>query len=147
MPVTGGRKLKAILIKGGKGGVQSVRVGFFASARYEDGTSVVTVAASNEFGNKASGIPERPFMRLANAAVRPKLEKVLKARLNPQRMIVDETTAGLLGETLKGEIQESIRNLRLPPNAPSTIERKGGKSNPLIDTGFMRLSVSYEVKK
>ena len=50
-----------------------------------------------------------------------------------------------IGAVVAGAIQQSIRDLRDPPNAPATIERKGS-SNPLIDTGFMRLSVSWRVQ-
>ena len=32
-----------------------------------------------------------------------------------------------------------------PPNAPSTIKAKKGKSNPLIDTGELRKSITYVV--
>ena len=37
-----------------------------------------------------------------------------------------------------------MRDLRTPPNAPSTIKKKGS-SNPLIDTGEMVQSVDYKV--
>lgn len=40
------------------------------------------------------------------------------------------------------KVQQKIVDVRTPPNAPSTI-RKKGSSNPLIDTGAMRQSVSH----
>ena len=48
-----------------------------------------------------------------------------------------------LGILAKGDIQQSIVDLRDPPNAASTIRAKGS-SNPLIDTGEMKNSVDYE---
>jgi len=31
-----------------------------------------------------------------------------------------------------------------PPNAPSTVARKRGSTNPLIDTGQLRRSIDWE---
>ena len=64
---TGGKKLQRLLREAGKGGVSGVKVGFFSTAKYEDGTPVAAVAAWNEFGTKT--IPERPFFRRALAEV------------------------------------------------------------------------------
>lgn len=49
-----------------------------------------------------------------------------------------------VGAIAVGATQEYITNLRTPPNAPSTIEKKGS-DNPLIDTGSMRASVTWKV--
>lgn len=50
---------------------------------------------------------------------------------------------GLMGVLIKRQLQESIRNWTTPPNAPSTIARKGF-NDPLIDTGYMVSRVDYE---
>ena len=47
---------------------------------------------------------------------------------------------------MKREIQQSIRQLRTPPNSPLTIAMKGS-SNPLINTGKLRNSVDFEIIK
>ena len=47
---SGGEKLQALFKNAGKGGVKSVDVGVFASAKYPDGTPVALVAAVQEFG-------------------------------------------------------------------------------------------------
>jgi hypothetical protein len=44
-----------------------------------------------------------------------------------------------------GDIQHEITVLRHPPNAPATIRAKGS-SKPLIDTGEMRQSVTYQIR-
>jgi hypothetical protein len=49
-----------------------------------------------------------------------------------------------LGVVHAGDIQTSIRDLKNPVNADYTIQKKGS-SNPLIDTGRLRQSVTSEV--
>ena len=40
---TGGKKLERLLREAGKGGVSGVKVGFFSTAKYQDGTPVAAV--------------------------------------------------------------------------------------------------------
>ena len=158
--VQGGRKLAAFLrrAKSAKARSKQTDVGFFSTAKYPNGLNVAAVAAWNEFGTET--IPERPFLRQAISGAERDLLPVLKAGIDPKEMVIDARTAGLLGEVMKARIQQSITTLREPPNAPITISggwmrSKSGKpfrvkgkgsSNPLIDTGFMRQSVTYQVE-
>ncbi len=146
----GGKELNKLLGTALKGGVDSIEVGFYDSAKYPDGTPVTTVAAAQEFGvgdgADVDYIPERPFFRLASRSVRPNLTKILKAGIDVKKMTVEPFVAEKLGLEFQGEIQKSIKDLRDPPNAEATINRKGS-SNPLIDTGFMRQSVTYKVQR
>ena len=152
---TGGKKLQRLLREAGKGGVSGVKVGFFSTARYEDGTPVAAVAAWNEFGTKT--IPERPFFRNALAEMEDGIANVIKAGIDPRRMVVEDRLAGRVGEYVAGQVQESITALKDPPNAPETVARKrkklhgkkgvGGGENPLIDTGFMHDSVTWQVEQ
>ena len=144
MKRTGGRNLDKFLRAAGKGGVSGVSVGFFSTARYDDGTPVAAVAAWNEFGTK--DIPERPFFRQAIAKMEDDMPKVIRAGINPQRMVIDERLASRVGAWAAGEVQDGITNLREPPNSPRTVAAKGS-DNPLIDTGLLRQSVSWEVER
>jgi hypothetical protein len=45
---------------------------------------------------------------------------------------------------MQSDIRESLVNWTTPPNAPSTIARKGF-NKPLIDTGFMQRKIDYKV--
>ena len=165
MAVTGGKKLKAYLKAGkAKPKVTGVRIGFFATAKYPDGTPVTNVAAYNEFGTKPSsklvtvrargkvfrfksgGIPKRPFMRYANRTGRPKVRRLLRKLVKGKTLNVTLQDARLIGLLMKREIQQSIRQLRTPPNSPLTKLLKGS-SNPLINTGFMRRAVDFEIIK
>ena len=140
----GGKKLQRLLREAGKGGVSGVKVGFFSTARYEDGTPVAAVAAWNEFGTET--IPERPFFRNALAESERSVGRILQGGLDTKKMVVDEQLAGRVGAHVQGKIRDSITALNEPPNAPSTVRAKGS-SDPLMDTGTLRNSVDWEVER
>ncbi|MDR3534022.1 MAG: hypothetical protein P4L90_26080 [Rhodopila sp.] len=125
-------------------GEPEVKVGFLAGSTYPDGTSVPLVAVVNEFGNPAKGQPPRPYFRTMLKEKAPTwgadMGKVLVAA-NYNAV----TTLGRMGELIKGQLVQSIKDLTSPPLAPSTVARKGF-TKPLIDTGVMWNSVDYEVK-
>ena len=174
--VTGVRQLRARikeLKRAQKQGVKGVRVGFFESAKYQDGTPVAAVAAWNEFGIESTTFPvvsskgkvyflkrakpkkiaARPFFR---NAVKDRFRKtvwdILKRHVEPP-LIIDTKTANLIGLALQADVQTSIMDLKDPPHAPVTkliherLRAKGnkGSSNPLISTGKMRTSVTYKL--
>lgn len=148
---SGGHSLRAALASALKAsGVTSLKVGFFKTAKYPDGTQVAAVAAWNEFGTRTEKggihIPERPFFRQALKRGEEGAKKILLEEIDPLSMSVNESLGDLIGLHYATEIQKRIVDLREPPNAPSTVERKGS-SNPLVDTGFMRQSVTYLVKR
>ena len=51
-----------------------------------------------------------------------------------------------IGIVAESDIKQKISSIYSPPNAPSTIAKKGS-SKPLIDSGFMLASVSHGVAK
>lgn len=145
MTSRGGKKLESTIRQARAGaGVKEIEVGFYTTARYSDGTRVTNVAASNEFGDPDNNIPERPFMRRANDKAADVLSPIIRREIDPQKMTVERQLAERLGLAMQGIIQQEIVDLRHPPNARQTILRKGS-SNPLVDTGFMRRSVTYRV--
>ena len=90
-------------------------------------------------------IPPRPFFRGMIAANKgdwgPQLGKIIKAA------DYDSTVAlGRLGELVKGQLQQSIRDTKDPGNAKSTIAQKGF-DDPLVRSGHMLNSVDYEIKE
>lgn len=139
---SGGDKIrKALIDAAGKAKPEVLRVGFLQDATYPDGTSVATVAFFNEFGT--SRAPPRPFFRQMIASKSPgwgqALVKALRANGGDTHAALN-----LMGEGIKGQLVESIRNFSSPGNAPSTIAKKGF-DKPLVDTGLMIRSVDYEV--
>lgn len=51
----------------------------------------------------------------------------------------------IIGQIAVGKVQQYMTDLRDPPNAPSTIKKKGS-SNPLINNGHLRQSVTYKIE-
>lgn len=123
-----------------------VAVGFQSDGEsYEDGTSVAEVAAYNELGS--SSVPARPFMRQSfenhKDDLKAACERVNRTLASGGNL---ETALDQLGVATKALVQEEIVDGEFTPNAESTI-RKKGSDKPLIDTGTMRQSVNYIVRR
>lgn len=121
-----------------------VQVGFMNGATYPDGTPVAAVAFWNEFGVPSHNQPPRPFFRQMIASESPswgpKVAKMAKATdFDGQKVL------GLMGEDIKGALQQSINDFVTPAIKSSTANAKGF-DKPLIDTGHMLNSITYEVK-
>lgn len=119
---------------------KKLKVGIFESAKYDDGTPAAQVAFWQEFGT--AKIPMRPFLRNAIAKNTRKWGDSVNTALIGTND--GEKALKMLGEIMRGDIVLSLTNLNTPPNAPSTIKQKGS-SNPLIDTGLLRSSISWEL--
>ncbi len=144
--ISGGDKLERALQelgrKLGRGG--EVRVGYLSNARYPDGKSVALIGAIMEFGAPARNIPPRPAIRNMIAAKSPDWPASAAAILQHTNNDVPRTLQ-LLGEGIRGQWMQSIRDISSPPLAPETIKRKGhGKL--LVETGHLLNSVAVEVK-
>ena len=128
-----------------KMGGGEVSVGFMAGATYPDGTPVAAVAFWNEYGVPSHNQPPRPFFRQMIAKESPtwpgKMAKLAKATDYDGDKVLT-----LMGEDIKGALQQSINEFQSPPLASSTIEAKGF-AKPLIDTSHMLNSITYEVNK
>lgn len=135
------RRLEEMAEKLGAGG--SLRVGFLEGATYPDGTSVALVAAVNEFGRPDRNQPPRPFFRAMIAEKQKDWPRALGAVAKNNDYDIDKTL-GQMGEGIKGQLQESIRQLDSPALSPVTVALKGF-AKPLVDTGHMMNSVDYEV--
>lgn len=132
-----------------KRGPTRVKVGLPAgSANYPDGTSVFLVGAVHEFGSEDGRIPERSFLRGTMRAKQRELDAIAEtvAKKVTRSGGTFEQGLNMLGSVLAAAIQEAIADGIPPPNAPSTIARKGS-SKPLIDTGHLRQSITWKVVK
>ena len=106
---------------------------------------IADIAFWNEFGTDDGHVPERSFLRstmdenrdayarLMTAAVK-KVTKGAKTR-NAYRVV---------GRRIVFDVQRKISHGVAPPNAPSTIAKKGS-ATPLLDTGALRSAVDFEV--
>lgn len=98
------------------------RVGWFPSAKYEDGTPVAYVAAIQEFGH--APIPPRPFFR-----------PTILAQMNNWRRFAAQGARAVLkgaatahdvmdglGERAQEDVKETINQITAPPLSPITLE-------------------------
>lgn len=137
--------LKRIMRELEKAKTATVEVGIHEGSGQLDGVTIAQYAMYNEYGT--SRIPERSFMR---STFDEKLGEI-KATMDRQynQVITGNSTVfralSRLGMEHETDIKQKIRDLKTPPNAKSTIAKKGS-DNPLIDTGTMLNTVRYVVK-
>lgn len=123
-----------------------VFVGFQAGQVADDqGVDMAQIAMFNELGTSTA--PARPFLRDSvdenEDVIRDQCGKELKKLTTGATAETVLKRVGALGVRL---VQEKIESGSFEPNAPSTIKKKGS-DKPLIDTGRMRQSVKYVVKR
>lgn len=117
-------------------------VGVHKGEQTLDGVDLVSIAIANELGTDR--IPERSFLRSTFDEQHRKLkvlgkkqyELVLEGKQSIQKAL------GLIGEYFQAQVVKKINDLRDPPNAPSTIEKKGS-DNPLVDSGQLKQSIRH----
>lgn len=143
--IKGGDKLGAALAKiaAQLNKPATLQVGFLENAKYPDGTPVAMVAAIHNFGAPRAGIPPRPFFSNMVAKKSKDWPKSIANLLKLHNYDILKVLK-LMGEGIKGQLQQSIRDTNKPPLKPLTILRKGFPK-PLIDTGHMLNSVDYRV--
>jgi phage gpG-like protein len=141
----------------GGGATVSIGVQGAQAAANHQGThlTVAQLATVHEFGkvirqpnmNRTIVIPERSFLRAT-------VDRYREAIARRQVLLTQGYVLGkfelqgameLLGQYVVGLVKQRIANGIAPPNAPSTIARKGS-SKPLIDTGQLRNSITYKVE-
>lgn len=141
---TNGKGIKALLKRLDDG---YVNVGILAGTGQHEGSdlTVAQIGFWNEYGTVT--IPERSFIRSTINGQAKDIKAISQAQL--KKVINGQTTSakalGILGAYTAGLIQAKFTNNDWAPNTSRTEMRKGS-SNPLIDTGQLRQSISYEVK-
>ena len=87
-------------------------------------------------------IPARPWLnpgvQLGNAEYLSIIQKAVEKGKSL------DTALNQVGLVAVGNVQKYMTELRTPPNAASTIKKKKS-SNPLIDSGALRQSVTYKI--
>jgi hypothetical protein len=123
-----------------------VEIGVWRGVTYPDGgESVAQVAAWNVEGTKRT--PARDFLRFYRERLREEsLELATEITKRVNRGENADVIIDMIGINGRNIVMEAITDLRTPPNSPATIKRKRS-SNPLIDTGLMRQSVTWKVTK
>lgn len=122
---------------------RAVYVGYPASA----GGEMVMRASVHQFGSIERNIPPRPFLSEGVKNGEERYKDIAKRRMSPVLLgkVSVEDYHKLVGTTATAEVKKYIREGDFAPLSPMTIKRKGS-SKPLIDTGQMRNTVTYEVR-
>ena len=147
-----------------------VEVGWFASAKhpvyeFEEGDPIevgdiptASIAASNEFGDPARGIPPRPFMRPAltdNLTTwREQIKRGTKAVIHGTK--TDTAIMEGIGLSVSRTIDAYISLVHSPKLSEETIQNRlkfradkttiGNLDKPLVFEGILKTSVTYIVK-
>lgn len=119
-------------------------------------TFIQEYAVHNEYGTTISKgknkgmrhIPPRPFFRLSVATARAQkeiqdfmadeIEKVISTEITGEQYYKN------VGNFVVERIKKTIYSYGFKPNNPYTIKKKN-QSNPLVDTGSLYNSISYEI--
>lgn len=122
-------------------GPSGVKVGLpKGSNDYPDGTSVIMVGAVHEFGSDKMNIPQRSYLR--STVIEKKRDYKDMLRRVSYKVIRGELSLkkglGLVGLQVQTDVQGKITDIDSPP-----LQYREG--NPLIDTGHLRQSITYEV--
>ena len=104
-------------------------------------TSVLEVAMVHEFGSPAKRIPKRSFLVSTFESKKDSWLRAFKTLLSNVTSDVD------LNNALQQFGQLMQRDVRLKFTNNNWAPLKYRKGNPLLDTGQLRRSISYQVKK
>lgn len=147
--VAGGTKLDAALARYLDGVTKTMRAGVLEGSRYPDGTPTALVAFWNEYGTtrevngKQVVTPPRPALRQTADGRGARWAKIVGVTLRSNGGDFDAALR-MAGEAARADIQTTIGSFTTPPNAPSTIAKKG-HDQPLRDTKNYLNSIAYDI--
>lgn len=104
-------------------GKHELKVGWFDSSKYEDGTPVAYIASIQEFGAAKKSIPPRPFMRPAIAGYQAEWSA---AAVSGFKAVADGRYTALqvldlIGNAAAGAVRQHIAELNTPALSPITL--------------------------
>ena len=145
---TGGKGISALLKRVKNPGV--VEVGIIDPGEHTGSElNTAEIGFVHEYGSTDGKIPERSFMRSSLtgkgrkellALSKKLLKKVANGSMDQKKAL------GLLGAAGADIISQKIVTLRSPANKAATIKAKGS-SNPLVDTGQLKNSITWRLPK
>ena len=125
---------------------KSVLVGIHEEAgEHEGGISNAQLGAVLHFGTKKAGknnnitIPPRPWLDVGVQSGNQEYVSIIENGAEDLDQALEK-----VGAVAVGKVQEFMTALSTPGNADST-KKKKKSSNPLIDTGNLRQSVTYSI--
>lgn len=139
---------------------QVAQVGFLPGGKAypETGELVAAVAAKQEYGDPASRIPPRSFMRSTISEHREEWRELVmdgcKMVAQGKLSIVDVLSG--VGLQAEGDVVQKISEIWTPPLAPYTLQKRAERAGisvdqvskkPLVDTGTMLAQITHAVVK
>lgn len=118
---------------------KTVLVGIHEDAPQVEGGDITMaqLGAVLHFGNQ--NIPSRPWLDVGVQSGSADYLSIIENNSDDM-----DNALNMIGSIAVGKVQQYMTELQDPPNAPSTVKKKGS-SNPLIDTGALRQSVTYSI--
>ena len=143
--VRGGQKALAFIRKARQaqaGAPRGVEVGFYGRDAQK--------AALAEFGTRGRDgryrQPPRPFFRRSIKRMPEVVGPIVRQRVNPLTMAVDDGLAEAVGAAAAAEVAVVIRSFSEPANRPGTVRQKG-RRDPLVDTGELARAPKFKVRR
>ena len=117
------------------------------SGKASNGASYVDIATWDEHGT--GRIPSRPFIRISADTNKQSWEKLAQQCVNN---VIDGGSPRDAAQVVGHRMVEDIRKVfgdtsMLKANAPSTIKKKKGRNEPLVDSGEMRRRVNFRIEE
>jgi hypothetical protein len=114
---------------------------------YEDGLTIATIAAVNNFGSADGRIPAREFLQPAINEGAPQYQRL--AELMIPKVLSGEmamiTLLEQMGNLAEGHVKQKITDGPFVENAASTIAAKGSDKPLQGKTGNLRQSIRYVI--
>ena len=132
----------------------SVRIGWFSSAKYPNGTPVAYVASIHEFGAPSRGIPARSFMRPTINAKTGDWSQQMRylAKQIVNGAMTTEGALTQLASVAHGDVQTTLARLTDPPLSKLTVYirkfvKEGGTIHGYGDIVTLRHKMQQEEAK
>jgi len=129
----------------------SVAVGVLSGAgTYKNGTEITTIASVHEFGAPHKNIPQRSFLRVPFAHEKIRLNKVIDKSFMAlaNGKISVKSAYDIIGAEARNIVIKAFSTSgfgKWEGNSNITVAKKGS-SKPLIDTGRLMQSITWEVR-
>ena len=102
---------------------------------------MIMVGTVHEFGSPARNIPQRSYLRStveSNKRSYKDMFKKLSIRII-KGQITKKEALGLVGLQVQTDVRQKITDIKEP-------DLKSREGNPLVDTGHLRQSITFEVE-
>ena len=114
-----------------------------------NGTPVHKVAMSQEFGSAKRNIPKRSFLKSTAKVKKSEVTKKLKDLSKKVLAGADVSKENnKIGAWFASEVKQTIKAGGYPmiPNKANTVKAKGGNNTPLVHTGLLMKSITWQEK-